>query len=425
MDKKKCIIIGILVVILAVLMILLIPKVYALNDGGTKIYKSLIYEVTKAHKIQTGGYIVEGTIIKIFGKEVYCDIPKSVEVIVDSTGKEETSRNYEKKIDDITLTLNIPSDWKYEELKRNEENDFYKYALKMYKNNENKYAVLYYYYQPFGVCGTGRTSKQIDLDNGNKAVIGYYTRDGIWEDISFYTTNKYFAILNYGLDKEESEEVIDFVKTINIIENNNRNEEMSLLVKEDTITSKGATFILRNNTDENYCYEPSYYLEKKEDNKWNEIVLEEPLSWNTVIYTLKAKEETEIIIDWSITGYGVLKNGEYRLVKANFRKKDSPDSSSFSLYAEFEVKEDDSSMENEHEFIAEIIEAKEKHIIVKPNANSKEINSSDKISIGITRPTNGTNDFYVVGNKVKITYDGNIMESYPAQIIATKIELAN
>ena len=41
----------------------------------------------------------------------------------------------------------------------------------------------------------------------------------------------------------------------------------------------------------------------------------------------------------------------------------------------------------------------------------------------IERPTDGTNDFYVVGNKVKITYTGVIMESYPAQISATKVEL--
>ena len=43
----------------------------------------------------------------------------------------------------------------------------------------------------------------------------------------------------------------------------------------------------------------------------------------------------------------------------------------------------------------------------------------------ITRPTNGTNDFYVVGNKIKITYNGTIMESYPAQIVATEIKLVN
>ena len=79
--------------------------------------------------------------------------------------------------------------------------------------------------------------------------------------------------------------------------------------------------------------------------------------------------------------------------------------------------------EEQYEFIATIIGAYEKSILVEPEKGTNERKSSDKISMGITRPTNGTNDFYVVGNKVKITYNGMIMESYPAQIFATKIEL--
>lgn len=333
--NKKSVIISIFV--LFILIIVLIPKVDVLNDGGTKIYKSIIYEVTKAHKIREGGYLVEGTIVKVFGKQIYCDIPKDVKIIEDGKEKNELSTTYEKNIDDVTLKLEIPNDWKYEELSRNTENDFYKYALKIYKTQEDKYAVLYFYHQMFGVCGTGRTSEQIELENGIKATIGYYYEKDIWEDISFYETNKNIAIINYGLEKAEAEEVIDFVKTISITKNNNENEDISLVVKEGTITSKGATFILKNNTDEEYAYEPSYYLEKKEDDKWNEIVLEEPLTWNSVIYTLKAKEETEINVDWSITGYGELKNGEYRLVKTNFRKKVSSDSRAYSVYVEFEI----------------------------------------------------------------------------------------
>ena len=87
--------------------------------------------------------------------------------------------------------------------------------------------------------------------------------------------------------------------------------------------------------------------------------------------------------------------------------------------------EDNTEGESEqYEFVATIIEAYDNYIIVEPEEESNERKSSDKISMKITRPTNGTNDFYVVGNKVKITYDGNIMESYPAQIGAIKIELA-
>lgn len=79
--------------------------------------------------------------------------------------------------------------------------------------------------------------------------------------------------------------------------------------------------------------------------------------------------------------------------------------------------------EEQYEFVATIIEAYDSAILVEPEEGTNERKSSDKISIGITRPTNGTNDFYVVGNKVKITYNGIIMESYPAQIFATNIEL--
>lgn len=79
--------------------------------------------------------------------------------------------------------------------------------------------------------------------------------------------------------------------------------------------------------------------------------------------------------------------------------------------------------EEQYEFVGTIIGAYDRSILVEPDEGTNERKSSDKISMGITRPTSGINDFYVVGNKVKITYNGMIMESYPAQIIATKIEL--
>ena len=79
--------------------------------------------------------------------------------------------------------------------------------------------------------------------------------------------------------------------------------------------------------------------------------------------------------------------------------------------------------EEQFEFIATIIGAYDSAILVEPEEGTNERKSSDKISMVIERPTDGTNDFYVVGNKVKITYTGVIMESYPAQISATKVEL--
>lgn len=137
---------------------------------------------------------------------------------VQTISHEENEQNYCKMIDNTKLELSIPSEWKYEEMPKNEENDFYKYALKLYKNNENQYAMLYFYNNQFGVCGTGRTSENVFLDNGKKAYIGYYDGNRNWNDISFYDINKYIAVMNYGLTDADADEVIEFIKTINITE---------------------------------------------------------------------------------------------------------------------------------------------------------------------------------------------------------------
>ena len=108
---------------------------------------------------------------------------------VKTVDNQKDGKNYYKEIDNIKLELNIPNNWNYEEIPKNEENDFYKYALKLYKNNENQYAMLYFYNDPFGVCGTGRTSKNIILNNGKEATVGYYDGNKNWADISFYNTN--------------------------------------------------------------------------------------------------------------------------------------------------------------------------------------------------------------------------------------------
>lgn len=74
--------------------------------------------------------------------------------------------------------------------------------------------MLYVYNNIFGVCGTGRTSEKITLKNGKEAQIGYYDGSKIWSDISFGIKN--IAIINYGLQESEANEVKEFVKTVDI-----------------------------------------------------------------------------------------------------------------------------------------------------------------------------------------------------------------
>ena len=137
---------------------------------------------------------------------------------VQNINEEKDSIKYSKYIDDIKLELDIPNEWKYEELPKNEENDFFKYALKLYKNNNEQYAMLYFYNNKFGVCGTGRTTEKLILNNNQEASIGYYDNSKVLQDISF-NINENIALVNNGLNYDDTEELLEIIKTINITYN--------------------------------------------------------------------------------------------------------------------------------------------------------------------------------------------------------------
>lgn len=64
---KKKIIVGLCVV---VAVILLCPIPMKMEDGGTVVYKALLYKVWNVHRITPGGYD-EGTIIEVLGIEIF------------------------------------------------------------------------------------------------------------------------------------------------------------------------------------------------------------------------------------------------------------------------------------------------------------------------------------------------------------------
>ncbi len=177
----------ILVVIIIVILILLVPIPFHLKDGGTVEYKALMYEVAKVNRLNTQ-YTEE--------------------------------YNYSKEIKDIIIKLKIPNTWKYEEILQDDDNDIYEFALKLYKNESDKNIILYYYKDPFVVCGTNRRNENIKLNNGENANIGYYNdlyEGKEWSDISFYEINTNIAFINNGIKSEDAEEFLDIVKTISII----------------------------------------------------------------------------------------------------------------------------------------------------------------------------------------------------------------
>ena len=69
-------------------------------------------------------------------------------------------------------------------------------------------------------------------------------------------------------------------------------------------------------------------------------------------------------------------------------------------------------------FKATILECREDSMIVEPDKDESEYKSSDQFSLSFV----GNYNSCKVDGKVKITYNGLIAESYPAQINAIKIE---
>ena len=187
MNKNKKIFVGILIVLIIVIGVFVVYKITKRNVTNRERFNFTVENISSS--------------------------------TVKTLNNKKDEKNYYKEIDNVRLELDIPSEWKYEEILQNEENDFYKYALKLYKNKETQYAMLYFYNNQFGVCGTGRTSKNIILNNGKEATIGYYDENKNWADISFYNINKNIAVINYGLTDEDADEVIEVIKTLNITEN--------------------------------------------------------------------------------------------------------------------------------------------------------------------------------------------------------------
>ena len=85
----------------------------------------------------------------------------------------------------------------------------------------------------------------------------------------------------------------------------------------------------------------------------------------------------------------------------------------------------DGSIE-EVSFNATVLENNGNSILVKPEEGSPELNSSDKIVVRVPVDNAVLKELseFTEGSKVKITYNGMIMESYPAQINAYNVEFS-
>lgn len=136
-------------------------------------------------------------------------------------------------------------------------------------------------------------------------------------------------------------EVNTYVESEDNSENKEKQEDIVLSIKNESLSAKSVTIILKNISDDTYLYGPEFYVQKLNNDKWEEIstVTGDPLTWNSIAYNLKSQEEKEEPINFENT-YGILSLGKYRIIKRVFKEKDTPitEIDIIKVNVEFEIK---------------------------------------------------------------------------------------
>ena len=118
--------------------------------------------------------------------------------------------------------------------------------------------------------------------------------------------------------------------------NVNSLDSVTMTTKPGTVTHTGLTVIIENRSSERWMYGQYFSVEKKSGDNWYEVpILEDAYSFIDLGHNVAPLQSVEWVVDWE-RYYGVLDNGEYRILK-DFRNFKETDDEIYHLAAEFIV----------------------------------------------------------------------------------------
>ena len=113
--------------------------------------------------------------------------------------------------------------------------------------------------------------------------------------------------------------------------------DISMMIKEGTLTNTKATLIIKNNSDKEVQYGESFQIEIKKNNKWYQLNEKHERFFTLAAIILDAGEQREIELNWEY-GYGKLKKGTYRIIKDMAYCLENEKCNSFNAAVEFVIK---------------------------------------------------------------------------------------
>ena len=122
------------------------------------------------------------------------------------------------------------------------------------------------------------------------------------------------------------------------IETVNDFDDVTMVVRKETVSPKGLTLVFENKSNNHAIYGEYFLLEQKINDKWYEvpISINGDYGFNDIGYELNTGQSREYEMDWEWL-YGSLETGDYRIIKDVSDFKETGDYHQHYLSAEFEI----------------------------------------------------------------------------------------
>ncbi len=111
--------------------------------------------------------------------------------------------------------------------------------------------------------------------------------------------------------------------------------DVSLIIKEGTLTNTGVTLIVKNNSDQKIRYGASFEVEIKKYGAWHKLKTGD--QW-FLLYAIELDAGESREIEHGFGDYGKLKKGTYRIIKDMTYLYENGKERGFNVAAEFTIK---------------------------------------------------------------------------------------
>lgn len=117
-------------------------------------------------------------------------------VLIDGINPKRQPTTVREAGNNANIALTVPYDWEYTTEKREDDGEF---CIAFWPEGQSEGKIKVWFYEAFGVCGTGLVQEKITLGK-HEAYKGIYDNKKVWDFISLIGTPGSYVVVNEGAD---------------------------------------------------------------------------------------------------------------------------------------------------------------------------------------------------------------------------------